>query len=279
MESFHKPAPTSPSFLLSYPRPHILLITIDRARSMNAIPMAAHWEAEAILDWFDSEPQLRVAVLTGAGTKAFSAGQDLMEQVAFQTQTPPPRLQDRRHPPAGFLGLSRRVGKKPIVAAVNGFALGGGFETCLNCDLVIASPEASFGLPETGVGLYAAAGGLPRLVRSCGIQLASEIAMTGRRLTSAEALSLHLINQISATPASVVDESLAVAEKIARMSPDAIIVTRHGLREAWAEGSVERAYQRTAERFDRLLFEGENTKIGIRAFGLKERPVWVPSKL
>jgi enoyl-CoA hydratase/carnithine racemase len=122
--------PTSTSFALSYPAEHILLVTITREKGMNSIPMPAHWEADTLFSWFDSEPSLRVAIITGSGTKAFCAGQDLIEQAQFKIS--PPKPQERRHPPSGFAGISRRVGKKPIVAAVNGFALGGGFEICLN---------------------------------------------------------------------------------------------------------------------------------------------------
>lgn len=122
--------PTSSSFILSYPAEHILLVTINRPSAMNSIPMPAHWEAESIFNWFDYEPTLRVAIITGAGKKAFCAGQDLMEQAQFRADPPPPSA--RRHPPSGFAGISRRAGRKPIIAAVNGFALGGGFEICLN---------------------------------------------------------------------------------------------------------------------------------------------------
>lgn len=110
--------------------------------------------------------------------------------------------------------------------------------------MVVACPTASFGLPEATVGLYAAAGGLPRIVRNCGLQIGSEVAMTGRRLTAQEALGFHLINKVSATTDSVVEETVEMAKKVAGLSPDAIIVTRHGLREAWETGSVERATQR-----------------------------------
>ncbi|KAG9240950.1 enoyl-CoA hydratase-like protein [Calycina marina] len=269
--------PMSTSFILSYPAPHILLVTINRPKSMNCIPTYAHWEAESIFTWFDAETSLRVAIITGAGSKAFCAGQDLIEQASFQARPPP--IFARGHPPSGFAGLSRRAGKKPVVAAANGFALGGGFEICLNCDMVVASPTASFGLPEAGVGIYAAAGGLPRLVRNVGLPIASEIALTGRRLTAQEALDFHLVNRVSKTPESVVDEAVELALKVAGLSPDSVVVTRHGLREAWETGSVERATQRTSERFDRQLFEGENMKIGIRAFAMKKEPEWLPSKI
>jgi len=276
-QKFQSNPPSSSSLILAYPAPYVLLVTINREKAMNSVPAAAHWEAEALFSWFDNEPSLRVAVITGAGTKAFCAGQDLIEQKDFKVAPPPASA--RRHPPSGFLGISRRTGKKPIVAAVNGFALGGGFETCLNCDMVISSPTASFGLPEVTVGLYAAAGGLPRIVRNCGLQVASEIALTGRRLSAKEALDLRLVNKISKTPGSVVEESLEVAKKIASLSPDGIIVTRHGLREAWETGSVERAAQRTADRYEQVLMTSPNMKIGLDAFAAKKQPQWVPSKI
>ncbi|RDL40019.1 uncharacterized protein BP5553_04359 [Venustampulla echinocandica] len=274
---FQTPPPTSPSFLLTYPSPQILLITINRPSAMNSLPAAAHWEASLILAWFDAEPNLRVAVITGAGKKAFCAGQDLIEQAKFAVSPPP--MSARRHPSSGFCGISRRVGKKPVIAAVNGFALGGGFEICLNCDMVVASPTAAFGLPEATVGLYAAAGGLPRVVRNCGMQIASELALTGRRLTAQEALNFNLINKISASQESVVEESIDMAKKIVALSPDAVLVTRAALRQAWETGSVERSTQLTAERYEALLFEGENMKIGLKAFKNKEKPQWVPSKI
>lgn len=128
-----KPPPT-PTYQLSYPAEYVLLITINRPKQMNALPYASHWEADALLTWFDSEPNLRVAVVTGAGPKAFCAGQDLIEQdeIARERAAGKHRpAQLMRHPPSGFMGISRRSGKKPVIAAVNGFAMGGGFEIVL----------------------------------------------------------------------------------------------------------------------------------------------------
>lgn len=109
--------------------------------------------------------------------------------------------------------------------------------------------------------------------------LASEIALTGRNLSASEALHHGIINRISQTPASLVPEAIAVAEKMSELSPDAIIVTRHGLRESWELASVERASQSTDNRYGRALKEGENLKIGLRAFREKKKPKWVASKL
>ena len=111
------------------------------------------------------------------------------------------------------------------------------------------------------------------------MQIGSEIAMTGRRLTAQEALGFHLVNKISKNQDTVIDEALQMAKTIAGLSPDAIIVTKHGLREAWETGSVERAFQRTSDRYDQALAEGPNMKIGLDAFAQKKKPQWLPSKI
>ncbi|GAB1208162.1 hypothetical protein APSETT445_006903 [Aspergillus pseudonomiae] len=257
-----------------------LLVTINREKQRNSLPSDAHWEAHELLTWFDHEPSLLVAVITGAGKKAFCAGQDLQEQSSKTSgQLSLAQKALLTHPPTGFAGLSQRKGVKPVLAAVNGFALGGGFEICLNCDIVVASPTAEFGLPEAGVGLFAAAGGLPRLARVCGMQIASELALTCRRLPAQEALSLRLINRISKTPESLLEETLAIAKRITAFSPDAILVTRQGLREAWETSSVQHATSRTREAYVDRVVRGENFKIGVEAFAKKVQPQWRESKI
>ena len=151
--------------------------------------------------------------------------------------------------------------------------------TYIFSDMVVASPQAQFGLPEVSVGLYAAAGGLPRLMRIVGLQLASEIAMTGRKLTAQEALEYQLVNRVTQASQSVVDESLKLAAQIVSFSPDGIIVTRQGLREAWENPSVEHATSRTRHEYVNRLVAGDNFKIGVEAFAKKTKPKWVPSHL
>lgn len=279
--------PATPTYILSYPADYVLLITINRPKAMNSLPYASHWEADALLQWFDAEPNLRVAVITGTG-KAFCAGQDLIEQRDIanlrekQARGEKVQIPDRRlltHPQSGFMGVSRRAGKKPVICAVNGWAMGGGFEICLGADMIVASPQATFGLPEAMRGLYAGAGGLSRLVRLAGITIASEVAMSGRFLSAEEAARYLIANKVSKTHDSCVPEAVELASKVASLSPDAIIVTRHGLRQSWEQASVERASQETDLRYGAGLRDGENIGIGLRAFAEKKQPKWVPSKL
>lgn len=144
--------------------------------------------------------------------------------------------------------------------------------------MIVASPSAVFALPEASRGLYAAAGGLARIVRIAGLQIGSEVAMAGRKLSAQEALQFQLINRISASPKSVVQEAVELAGRVAGLSPDAIIVTRHGLRQAWETASVERAAQNTENEYGLKLRTGENIAIGLDAFARKKAPMWVPSK-
>ncbi|KAG5999708.1 hypothetical protein E4U21_006389 [Claviceps maximensis] len=275
-EEFATKPPELSVYRLSFPAKHVLQVTIDRASHMNAIPVAGHWEGERLWDWFDYEPLLRVAIVTGQGEKAFCCGADLKEQARLSQSSE--KSASSTFPAGGFMGLSQRVGKKPVIAAVNGFALGGGFEIALNCDMVIASPSATFGLPEGKRGIWAAAGGLPRVVRIFGMQKASEIALAGRALSANEAQH-HGFCRVSASPETVMQDAVALATAIASMSPDAVVVTRAGLREAWETASVERAAQLVQNRYGKRLMEGENLRIGLMAFVAKKDPQFVPSKL
>lgn len=146
-------------------------------------------------------------------------------------------------------------------------------------DVVVASPAAQFGLPEAKVGLYAYGGGLPRLIRTAGLHVASEIALSGRSISVEEALRYNLVNRISKTAGSLIDESFEVARGIAAISPDAIIVTRAALREAWETASVERAFEITHGRFYEKLMAGTNSTEGLAAFKEKRSPQWQASKL
>lgn len=128
-EADNAPPPHSKAFALSYPASGVLLFTINKPATSNSISLLEHWEADAIFTWFDAEPSLRVAIITGAGDNAFCSGQDLKQQGSLDQND---LIRRAGLPRSGFAGLSLRVGKKPVIAAVNGLALGGGFEICLN---------------------------------------------------------------------------------------------------------------------------------------------------
>jgi enoyl-CoA hydratase/carnithine racemase len=162
-----------------------------------------------------------------------------------------------------------------IAGATSKFALANIFHS----DLVVAAPGATFGLPEALRGIFAGAGGPPRLVRNVGLPVASEMALTGKSITAQRAKELNLVNRISPSQDTVVEEAVKLANEIAQISPDAAIVTRAALKEAWEHGSVERATQLTIERFNESLQSGENALEGLSAFAQKRKPNWKPSKL
>ena len=182
------------------------------------------------------------------------------------------------YPETGFGGLTRRVGLKPIIAAVNGFAYGGGFELALNSDIVLASTSASFRLPDVMRGTAAMQGAFPRLVRTFGMQRASLIALTGYELSAQEAADWGLVAKVVA-PDNLKAEATRLASMITRMSPDSVIVSRAGLREAWDESSVERATQQTHYRWADWLMRGENVREGMSAFAERRQPSWKGSRL
>lgn len=144
---------------------------------------------------------------------------------------------------------------------------------------MIASPTSTFGLPEAQSGLYASGGGLPRLLHTVGLPIAGDMALTVRRFSASDALRFSLISRISETPESVLDEALETAESVAAISPDAIIMTRAALREAWETAGVERAFQLTHESYDDKLMKGFNAQEGLAAFKEKRTPIWQAFKL
>ena len=199
---------------------------------------------------------------------------------AIQTRAEHAEHDIRRHydyPSGGFGGLTRRVGLKPVIAAVNGFAHGGGFELALNADIVLASSNATFRLPDVLRGTAAIQGAFPRLVRNLGMQRASFVALTGHEINAQEAVEWGLA--IKVVQDDVVAEAVRLGGLIASLSPDSVIVSRQGLREAWDEGSVERATQKTGTRWREWLMNGENAREGMTAFAEKRKPNWKASRL
>ena len=243
---------------------------------MNCTSSAAVLEMTAVFRWVDAEPNISVAILTGQGTKAFSTGADLKEWNAKVAQAAKEGKSTAGAGPGnipGAEGLSNRKGKKPWIAAVNGLALGGGCENVINCDLVIASETASFGLVEVKRGLAAYAGALPRLIQTVGLQRASEFALTGKIIDAYTAEKWGLVNKI-VPPSEVVNEAVRWATQVAENSPDSLIVTRAGLREGWTTADVVDATKTTDSREWTELQHGENMQEGLRAFRERRKPVW-----
>lgn len=189
---------------------------------------------------------------------------------------------------SGFGGLARRKGRKPVICAVNGLCLGGGAEIIINSDIVIAARRAVFGLPEVKRGVVALAGALPRLVRTVGKQRAMEMVLTGRTLQAVEAERWGLVNEIveggdadgdEVVCEKVVRRAVEVAGEIAGNSPDAVLVSREGVKLGWEGIGADEATGMLNETWVKRLYEGENIKEGLRAFVEKRKPVWADSKL
>jgi enoyl-CoA hydratase/carnithine racemase len=244
-------------------REHIALVTLNRPEARNAISPEVSQTMAAVLDDIESDPELRAVVVTGRG-EVFSAGADLKVVAAGHAN-------DIARGKGGFAGIVTRDFPKPIIAAVNGPALAGGFEIVLSCDLVVAAETARFGIPEVKRGLMAAAGGLIRLPKRVPLAIALELAMTGDPIDAARALQLGLVNRV--VPAErVVDEAIGLANRIGENSPIAVRNSRRLVREA-AELSEAEGWTRTLELM-MPVFESGDAVEGATAFAEKRPPVW-----
>lgn len=195
-------------------RDDICILTIDRPERANSIDLETALELSASLDGLAQDERTRVVVLTGAGSRVFCAGMDLKAVEAGLAQ-------EINSVPGGFAGIVRRDFPKPIIGAVEGAAIGGGFEIVLACDMVVASEQAQFGLPEVGHGLIAASGGLIRLPRRIPPALAVEMLLTGEPISSARALELGLVNRIAPTGMALAS-ALELAQTVAARDPAAV---------------------------------------------------------
>jgi len=243
---------------------NILVVTMNRPAVYNAIHAPMHHEMAAVWDDFASDPDLWVAVLTGAGAKAFCAGNDLKYTAAGGPGSPPA---------SGFAGLSSRMDlEKPIIAAVNGFAMGGGFETALSCDIILAADTATFALPEVKVGLFAAASGVQRLSRQIGRKPAVEMMLTGRPVSAAEGQALGFVNAVHPA-ADLMDAAMAKAKEIASVSPSSVRATKRVLNDmdAREDLAASLAFARTEIA---ALAKTEDFKEGVNAFVQKRKPEW-----
>jgi enoyl-CoA hydratase/carnithine racemase len=250
----------------------VTTITLNRPEVLNAIHSPMHAELAEALDAFASDPKQRVCVLTGAGERAFCAGSDLK----YAASSPLGVGEGKRgYPSSGYGGIAERFDlNKPLIAAVNGVALGGGFEIVLACDIVIASDNAVFGLPEPLVGAVALGGGLHRLPRQIGLKPALGIILTGRKVAAAEGKTLGFVNEVvpQAGLAAAIERWTA---DILRCSPVAIQTSKEVLYRGLGEPSVADAmrHQKDYPGF-RTWVESEDVREGPRAFAQKRPPNW-----
>jgi enoyl-CoA hydratase/carnithine racemase len=245
-------------------RPHVALVTLDRPEVMNAIDSALAVAIEAAVGALDADAEVRVVVLTGAGGRAFCAGADMKEIAADPASS-------RRTAAGGFAGFVDLPHAKPWIAAVEGVALGGGFEIALACDLIVASATARFGLPEVKRANLAVGGGLRRLPRAVPRAIAIEMILTGEPIDATRALALGLLNRL--TPAGrALDAALALADVIAGNAPlavtESLAIARIAAERPQAELKAveEAAYEANRRTQDHLE--------GARAFVERRPPRW-----
>jgi enoyl-CoA hydratase len=247
--------------ILTHRQDHVLVITLNRPKLRNAVNVELAEALSLALEKFDADPLLRVGVLTGAGGN-FCSGMDLKDFAQGRW----PFLPDR-----GFAGMTQRPPTKPLVAAVEGYALAGGFEIALACDLLVASADARFGLPEVRRGLAAVAGGLMRLPVKLPRAKAMELALTGRMMDAAEAQESGLLNRL--VPAgTALDAALQLAGEIAANAPLAVVASKQVVlhSRSWSEMDM---FDRQ-EAFAGAIRFSQDALEGARAFAEKRQPVW-----
>ena len=238
----------------------VLIVTINRPEAKNAMNKAAAEAISAAMDRLEAEDDLRVAILTGAGG-TFCSGMDLKGFLRGES----PSVAGR-----GFGGLSQWTPRKPVIAAVDGYALAGGMELALSCDLIVANVNSKFGIPEAKRGLAAAAGGLIKLPRQIPPRIAMELALTGDFIDAKRAYELGFINRITEGPA--IDGARELAARIAENGPLALIASKAIVRDSheWTE----------AEMWDRQatyiapVFTSSDAREGAAAFAEKRKPNW-----
>jgi crotonobetainyl-CoA hydratase len=249
---------------------HVLIITINRAEARNAVNEQVHVGIGTALEDADKDPEIRAVIVTGAGEKSFCAGADLVALSRGELLGPT----DKERAAWGFAGIVSHPISKPIIAAVNGFAFGGGCEIALSSDLVVAADHAQFGLPEVKVGLFAAAGGAFRIVRQLPHKVAMEHLLTGEPFDAQTALRYGLANRVVPL-ADLLPTAMALAEKIASNAPLSVQASKR-----IALGIVNGAVPKEAEdwatntRERTVVFASEDAREGPLAFAQKRKPEW-----
>ena len=247
--------------VLSETRDRVLLITLNRPDARNSVNRDLAEQLGSALDKLDADPNLSVGVLTGAG-KGFSAGMDLK---AF-AQGGMPNIAGR-----GFAGIVEKSCTKPLIAAVEGFALAGGLEIALSCDIVVAAKGARLGIPEVGVGLFAGAGALLRLPRHVGYLVAMELALTADPMLAERGYELGLVNRLT-EPGGAVAAALELAERIARNAPLGLAASKRLIRESW--GMSDEDFFPYQQPILTDVFGSADALEGATAFAEKRSPNW-----
>jgi crotonobetainyl-CoA hydratase len=245
----------------------VTTLTMNRPEVMNALHPPANFELAQVFDDFAADPELWVAIITGAGERAFSAGNDLKYQAAGKKVA---------RPDSGFGGLAARFDlNKPVIAAVNGVAMGGGFEIALACDLIVAAEHVEVFLPEAKLGILASGGGIVRLARQIPRRVAVEMLLTGRRMGAGEALRWGLFNEV-VPKEELMPRARALAAGIAAAAPLAVEATLEMLRmteDMTVEDYFAAQHGGKLPAYDRML-ASEDAIEGPRAFAEKRDPVW-----
>ncbi len=243
----------------------LFIVTINRPDQLNCLhPMASEEMAKAF-DSFAADPELWVAIVTGAGEKAFSAGNDLKFAAAGGAAA--------SMPSTGFGGLTSRYDLyKPVIAAVNGFAMGGGFEIALATDIIIAAENAKFALPEPRVGFAALASGMHRLPREVPLKKAMGIMLTGRTVTAAEGKEIGFVTDV-VPQGKALEEAKRWAGLIMECSPMAIKATKETVLTGLKQADLKTAFDHKVPGIAKLLASADH-KEGPKAFAEKRRPVW-----
>mgnify|MGYP002780375964 CR=1 FL=1 len=251
------------SEVLTEVRDGILIITINRPEAKNAMNKAASEAIAAALDRLDAEDELRVGIVTGAGG-TFCSGMDLKGFLRGETPFVPGR---------GFGGITQKSPAKPLIAAVDGYALAGGLEVAIACDMIVANENARFGIPEVKRGLAAAAGGLMRLPKKIPPHVAMELALTGDFIDARRAYQLGLVNRV--TEGAALDAALELAAVIAGNGPLAVKKSKQVILESGAWGDDE-MWQKQTETLGNL-FMTNDAREGAAAFAEKRKPNWTGS--
>ncbi len=242
----------------------VALVTLDRPDVLNALSLDLLDELAAILDRLDADPACRAIVLTGSGTRAFAAGADIRE---LARQTTVSLLAENRFAVWDRIGAVRT----PVIAAVRGFALGGGCELAMSCDIIVAAEDATFGQPEINLGVMPGAGGTQRLTRAIGKARAMDLILTGRTIGAVEAERIGLVSRVVA-PDRTLDEAIELARRIAAQAPVAVLAAKEAIKQA-DELPLSAGLQHERRAFF-LLFASDDQGEGMAAFVEKRPPHW-----